>query len=299
MPTPSPTEPHPHADPSAFSGLWIPLITPFCPTPERPVDHPALAKLASHYASQGASGLVVCGTTGEAAALDKPEQWAVLETVLAHCAGLPVVMGLSSYHLGDALAFVRQAAGYPLAGLLVSAPHYIRPSQAGVQQWFEAIADAAAQPLIVYDVPYRSGVEITLPTLQNLSRHANIQAVKDCGGNAAKTQTLIADGQLAVLAGEDHQIFGTLASGGAGAIAASAHLRTADFAQVIRLIQAQKLDEARSAWRPLVPLITALFSEPNPGVIKAALAHTGQIANVLRAPLQAASQPFKQALLEM
>ncbi len=236
--------------------------------------------------------MVVCGSTGEAAALDEAEQLAVLETVLDAVQKtkpiLPVVMGLSGYNLAQTLAWVKVLASYPITGLLVPAPHYIRPSQAGLLHWFEAIADASAFPLIVYDIPQRTGAELTLATLLQLANHPNIRAVKDCGQNAAKTHALIADGRLAVLAGEDLQLFGTVALAGAGAIAASAHVQTQRFAQVIDQLQRGALQEARAAWMPLVSVIEAMFAEPNPASIKAALARDGWIANELRAPMMKA-----------
>lgn len=282
-----------HAD---FSGLWIPLITPFTPD-GRSVDHAALQRLLAHYRHTGIAGYVVCGSTGEAAALSKQEQWEVLETVLEHANGLPAILGYSGYNLRDALDFVAKAANYPIVGLLVAAPHYIRPSQDGLLCWFERIASAAAQPVLVYDIPYRTGVELSLPTLQRLALHPNIRGIKDCGGNAAKTQQLIADGRLQVLAGEDHQIFGTIAAGGRGAIAASSHVCTEDFAAVIRLIGQGELAQARARWQPLVPLISALFAEPNPACIKSALAQMGLVENCLREPMLPSRHAFPMELL--
>ncbi|MCX7241050.1 MAG: 4-hydroxy-tetrahydrodipicolinate synthase [Burkholderiales bacterium] len=271
-----------------FSGLWIPLVTPFTGDAHA-VDHAALKRLLEHYRATGIAGYVVCGSTGEAAALCKDEQWAVLHTVLDHADGLPVVMGYSGYNLPEATAFARKASGTRIAGLLVAAPHYIRPSQDGVLAWFERIADASAVPIIVYDIPYRTGVEMTLATLRRLAQHPMIRAIKDCGGNAAKTQHLIADGALQVLAGEDHQILGSVAAGACGAIAASAHVRTTQFARVIALVQDGQIAQARALWAPLVPLISALFAKPNPACIKAALSQSGLIENRLREPMQQAS----------
>lgn len=281
---------------SAFSGLWLPLITPFTGD-HNAVDHAALKRLLAHYRNSGIAGYVVCGSTGEAAALSKQEQWAVLDTVLQHADGLPVVMGFSGYNQAEALAFVQHANGLPLAGLLIAAPHYIRPSQDGVLHWFESLADASNLPLVLYDIPYRTGVSMTLATLRRLAQHPMIQAIKDCGGDAAKTQQLIADGQLQVLAGEDIHILPSVASGARGAISASAHLCTAEFAQVISLLQAHKPSEARSLWAPLVPLIGALFSEPNPAGIKSALAQMGLLENRLRAPMLPAQKAFDLGLL--
>ena len=277
-----------------FSGLWIPLITPFAGDA---VDHPALTRLVQHYAAAGVNGFVVCGSTGEAAALDKHEQLAVLDTVLAAAGALPVVMGLSGYHLGQTIAWVKELAQRPIAGLLVPPPHYIRPAQAGLVQWFTALADASGTPLVVYDIPYRTGCHITLETLLALAAHPNIQAIKDCGGDAGKTQALITDGRLQVLAGEDAQIFTTLALGGAGAISASAHVCTAQFVEVMQFLNDGKLQQARALWQPLLPVVHAAFGEPNPAVIKAALAQQGLIQDGLRLPMVSASAGATSRLL--
>lgn len=279
-----------------FSGLWIPLITPFS---NGAVDHPALTQLVHNLRPAGIAGFVVCGSTGEAAALDETEQLAVLDTVLQAASGLPIVMGLSGYHLPKTLAWVTMLAARPLAGLLVPAPHYIRPAQSGVLHWFNAIADASAHPLIVYDIPYRTGVSIERSTFQALSRHPRIRAVKDCGGDAGKTQALIADGRLQVLAGEDAQIFSTVALGGSGAIAATAHVHTERFVRVLQRLGQGELAQARTHWRPLPPLIEALFGEPNPGPLKALLAHQGLIQNELRAPMTPATSAHAQRLIEL
>jgi 4-hydroxy-tetrahydrodipicolinate synthase len=269
-----------------FSGLWIALVTPF---KDGQVDHPALQRLVKKLGADGATGFVACGSTGEAAALDEAEQLAVLDTVLAASGGLPVVMGVSGYHLPQMLDWVRLLSEKPLAGLLVPAPIYIRPSQAGLLHWFDAIANASTVPVLIYDIPYRTGARIDCETLQKLAHHPNIQAIKDCGGDAHKTLTLIAAGQLQVLAGDDPQIFSTAALGGAGAISAAAHVHAARFARVLQLLKAGELQAAQQLWRPLVPLIEGLFAEPNPALIKAVLAHQGLMSGEVRAPMMAAT----------
>ena len=281
------------ASPALFQGLWIPLVTPF---KDGAVDHPALVRLTTTLAAQGVSGFVACGSTGEAAALDKDEQLAVLETVLGAAQGLPVVMGLSGYHLGQTAAWVQTLARYPLAGLLVPAPHYIRPSQEGLLHWFRTLANASAVPLVVYDIPYRTGAMLTTETLLAMAEHPRIRAIKDCGGNAAKTQALIADGRLAVLAGEDAQMFSTLAWGGHGAIAASAHWQAPRFVELMELLRVGDLPEARRVWRALSPWIDACFAEPNPAPLKAVLAHAGWMRNELRAPMMPASEALTERL---
>lgn len=287
--------PEPATTHRPFQGLWLPLITPFDGSAQ--VDHTRLATLTRHYSqpTQGLNGLVVCGSTGEAASLTEQEQQAVLDTVLAHTT-LPVVMGLSGYHLGHTLERVAALASYPLAGWLVPAPHYIRPSQAGLQGWFERIADQAQAPLTVYDIPYRTGSTLSLATLLALAAHPRIRAIKDCGGDPAKTQALIEDGRLQVLAGEDAQIFSTLALGGHGAIAASAHWQTARFARLLALLGESDLSAARALWHSLQPMIHALFAEPNPAPIKALLADQGLLLPQLRAPMTAASPALLERL---
>jgi hypothetical protein len=161
----------------------------------------------------------------------------------------------------------------------VPAPHYIRPSQAGLLQWFTAIAERSAHPVIVYDIPYRTGVVLELATLRALAAQ-RIVAIKDCGGDAAKTQALIADGQLQVLAGEDAQIFSTLALGGAGAIAASAHAHTGHFVELMQCLERGDLPAARALWHrsrtspPALPSPT----RPHQGLAGAAGPNAGNAA---------------------
>lgn len=265
-----------------FTGLWIPLVTPFL---RGEVDYLALRKLVQHLVPQGIAGIVVCGSTGEAAALSKDEQLKVLESVADAAKGLPLVMGVSGYNLNDTLDWVRVLTQRQLSGLLVSAPHYIRPSQAGLVQWFAAIAHASTIPVIIYDIPVRTGVHLHLDTLRELAKVDRICAIKDCGGDPAKTQALIAEGELQVLAGDDVNIFQTLALGGSGAIAASGHVHTRLLVDAMGSIARGDLARAQALWRILLPLITAVFSEPNPAPIKALLAHQGFMESQLRAPM--------------
>ena len=287
MPSSSPT-------PSPFSGLWIPLVTPFDAADR--VDHGALAALVRDLRGRGIAGFVACGSTGEAAALTSEEQLAVLDTTLEAAQGLPVMMGVGGYRLHSAIATMHAVCTRPVAGVLVAAPYYIRPSQDGLLLWFRTLADTSRVPLVLYDIPYRTGANLSLSTLLTLAGHDRIQAIKDCGGDAAKTAALIADGRLAVLAGEDVQLFGAMALGASGAIAATAHLHTERFAQVVALLQDGALAAARTLWQPLLPWVQAAFEEPNPGPIKALLAETGLMQATLRAPMTAPSAALLQRL---
>jgi 4-hydroxy-tetrahydrodipicolinate synthase len=281
---------------SIFSGIWVPLITPFA---DDAVDHAALRALVRRYAGAGIAGLVALGTTGEPAALDAAEQDAVLATILdearaaAHLAldgrALPVVAGVSGNHTASMRERIEQLNGLPLAGVLMAAPYYIRPSQAGIVGHFMALADASEKPVVLYDIPYRTGVRLELDTLLTLAAHPRIQAVKDCAGSLDTTLALIRDGRLQVLAGEDINIFSTLCLGGSGAIAASAHVRPERFVEMYRALAAGRLAEGRRIFHALVPLIQALFVEPNPAPVKALLAAQGLIRDELRMPMTRAS----------
>lgn len=267
---------------SSFHGIWIPLVTPFH---QGVIDFVALGRLVKHYLDSGVAGLVVCGTTGEAAALSHTEQLEVLDAVLEHAPARQVVMGLAGNHQAELLRFQAEIVLRPIAGLLVPAPYYIRPSQPALVAFFNTVADASAVPLILYDIPYRTGVTFERATLLDIVRHPNIAAIKDCGGNLQTTLALIASGDVDVLAGEDLQIFNALCLGATGAIAASAHVHPQRFVQLHQQVQAQQWLAARDSFFSLLPLIQLLFVEPNPAPVKSVLALQGWIVDELRAPM--------------
>ena len=293
---------------SIFSGIWVPLITPFA---DGEVDHAALRALVRRYADAGIAGLVALGTTGEPAALDDAEQDAVLATILdearaaahsthgADARALPVLVGVSGNHTASMKERIEQLNALPIAGVLMAAPYYIRPSQAGIVGHFMALADASDKPVVLYDIPYRTGVRLELDTLLTLAAHPRIEAVKDCAGSLDTTLALIRDGRLQVLTGEDINIFNTLCLGGSGAIAASAHLRPERFVALYRALSAGRLDEGRRIFHELAPLIQALFAEPNPAPVKALLAAQGLIRDELRMPMTRAGDALVARLREL
>lgn len=269
-----------------LSGLWIPLVTPF---DGGRVDLPALRRLVAALRPSGIAGYVVCGSTGEAALLSDDEQRQVLQAVLAERGGLPVLMGVA----GSAPAAVRdellQWAEFEVQGFLVPPPLYVKPPQAGVIDFFGTLADASPLPLVLYDIPSRTGTRIQRDTALALAAHERIVGLKDCGGCMADTQALIEDGRLQVLAGDDINIFATLCLGGAGSISASAHLHPQLFVRLRERVRAGDLPAARRLWQALLPWIDAAFAEPNPAPAKAALAAQGLLKNELRAPMQPVS----------
>jgi len=269
---------------SSFRGIWVALVTPFR---SGHVDFDALDGLVKKLLSDGVRGLVVCGTTGEAAAMSKPEQLEVLDAVLRVAEPNQVIMGLSGNNLPEVLAFQQKIQARDIAGILVPAPYYIRPSQQGIESFFQTVSDASSVPVVVYDIPYRTGVRIERETLRRIVRHPMIKAVKDCSGDIETTLALINDGNAEILTGEDIQIFTNLALGGAGAISASAHIRADLYVQLFEEMEMGDFVLARLTFNRLLPWIQVAFAEPNPAVVKAALDHEGLILNELRDPMQA------------
>jgi len=234
---------------SNFRGIWVALVTPFR---DGAVDFPALQGLVAHLLEQGVTGLVVCGTTGEAAALSHDEQLEVLDAVLQWVPAHRVIMGLAGNNQRELLGLLEAIQRRPVAGVLVPAPYYIRPSQAGLEAFFRSVADAARVPVVLYDIPYRTGVRIERETLRRIVRHPNIRAIKDCAGDVETTLALIADGQVEVLTGEDLQIFANLCLGGAGAISASSHVRADLYVQLFRQMEEGDVTGARRTFYRLL-----------------------------------------------
>ena len=167
------------------------------------------------YADAGIAGLAAWHY-GEPAALDAAEQDAVLATILdeaqrtGRTTPLPVMVGVSGNHTASMREQIEQLNPLPIAGVLIAAPYYIRPSQAGIVGHFSALADASEKPIVLYDIPYRTGVRLELDTLLTLAAHPRIRAVKDCSGSLDTTLALIRDARLQVFAGEDIAMFNTL-----------------------------------------------------------------------------------------
>lgn len=278
---------------SSFSGIWVPLVTPFH---QGEIDFTALKSLCTRLLKRGVDGVVVCGTTGEAPMLTKEEQLQVLDAVLEVVPGQQVIMGLSGTHMPVIRAMQDAISERPVAGLLIPAPYYIRPSQAALVTWFTEIANHSTVPVVVYNIPYRTGVHMELDTLRQLAKHPQITAVKDCGGSIDLTLSLIADGELDVLCGEDVQIFSTLSLGGAGAIAASSHIFPEEFVALIKQFREGDFIAARKTFFGLLPMIRLMFSAPNPAAIKYALSLDGLMNNELRSPMLPAPENVETAV---
>jgi len=268
---------------TTFEGIWVPLVTPFR---QGKLDLYSAQQLALRLSGAGIHGLVVCGTTGEAAVLNEHEQdkmlCAVMEAVQDRC---PVVMGISGSDTRAVTEKVTRLNALRPDGFLISAPSYVRPSQEGIRLHFEAIAAAAESPVILYNIPSRTGVNIDVSTVIALQRCTNIVAIKECGGNLAQTTELINRTGLQILCGDDAMLFSTLCLGAHGAISAAAHIRPDLFVHLHDLVGDGQIVAARTLFNQMLPLIQVLFSEPNPAPLKAALAMQGLLQDELRLPM--------------
>jgi 4-hydroxy-tetrahydrodipicolinate synthase len=279
-------------------GLYVPLITPF--DESGAVALGALESLASEVLAAGARGLVALGTTGEPGALTEAERQAVTDVIarVARAHGAQLIVGA---HDAGAL---RALAGRPeVTAALSVVPPFVRPGEAGVLAHFARLAALSPVPLVVYDVPYRTGQYLSAGTLIELAAIANVAGLKYApGGINADTIALLAarPAGLAILGGDDPFISPLLALGAHGAILASAHLATDAFAGLVELWAAGDASKARDLGGRLAALSTALFAEPNPAVIKAALHAAGRIPSpAVRPPLLPASPAAAAAALAL
>lgn len=264
----------------AISGIWLPLVTPFR---DGELDEASVRRLVAHYAAQPVDGLILAATTGEGLTLDASETLRLVEVAADAADGrLPLWLGLSGSDTRKMSATVDWTAGFPVEGYLIACPYYSRPSQEGLYRHFAALAGRTERPVAVYNIPYRTGVNMTNDTLLRLAGDcSNVVGCKDCCADAAQSFDLLCrrpDG-FAVLTGEDALLYGAVAQGADGGILASAHIETAEWAAVRAALLVDDRGEALRRWPALERLARLLFSEPSPAAIKHWLWRAGLIAS--------------------
>ena len=272
---------------SSLRGLWLPLVTPFR---NGEVDETSLRRMVRHYAALPVNGLVLAATTGESLTLE-PHETERLVIAVRDEAGdtkLPICLGLSGSNTRALLNTLDRTAAWPIDFYLISCPYYSRPSQRGLELHFSALADRAAYPVLLYNIPYRTGVNLGNEAMLRLAEHPNIVGLKDCSADRDQSRDLLgrrAQG-FAILTGEDAQYHDALIDGADGAILASAHVETAAFASISHLMAEGKRDAALSHWRSVADLTGLLFAEPSPSPIKYWLWRTGLIESAeVRLPM--------------
>jgi 4-hydroxy-tetrahydrodipicolinate synthase len=289
---------------SSLRGLFIPLITPF--TAEGDLATDALERLAHAVLDAGAAGLVALGTTGEPATLTAAERHAVLDICAGVCREHAAILiaGAGSNDTASTVRALQDLAAWPeVSAALTVVPYYTRPTPDGVIAHFTRLAADSPVPVLVYNIPYRTGTYLSGQVLRELARIPGIAGMKHAvGGIDQDTLTLMAglpEG-FAVLAGDDVFASPLLALGAAGGILASAQLRTGEFADLIAAWRSGKAAQARELGHRLVPLSAALFAEPNPVVIKGVLHAQGKIPSpAVRLPLLPARDDTVRAVMSL
>ena len=289
--------------PPSLAGLYVPLITPFTDAGDLALG--ALEALAHAVIDDGANGLVALGTTAEAATLTAAERRTVLDACARVCGsrGVTLIAGAGSNDTTGTVAALRDLAAWPeVSAALTVVPYYTRPSQDGIVAHFTRAAAESPVPVIVYNVPYRTGVSLGWQTLCRLAALPGIAGVKHAvGGIDHDTVMLLANlpEDFAVLAGDDMFAAPLLALGAAGGILASAHVATSSFAKLIAAWRGGAAAEDRGLGGRLAVLASALFAEPNPAVIKGVLHAQGRIPSAkVRLPLLPASPESVRTALD-
>ncbi|MBL8672702.1 MAG: 4-hydroxy-tetrahydrodipicolinate synthase [Alphaproteobacteria bacterium] len=281
----------------AISGIWIPLVTPFL---DGRVDCASLERLVGHYVEQRVSGLLPLGTTGESPTLDDDEAELVVERTLAAADGrVPVYVGIGGNATRKVVRQVERMARHRFDGILSVCPYYNRPGQDGLVAHFRQVASATDRPMLVYNVPHRTSVNLGNDALLSLAEVPNIVGVKDSTGVPAQSLDFLARRPpgFAVLAGEDAHFLAMLAHGADGGVLASAHVATSSFVAVAARMAANDHAGARAIWSGLSAGVGLLFREANPMPVKHCLWRQGLIASPeCRLPLTRISDNLARAL---
>jgi 4-hydroxy-tetrahydrodipicolinate synthase len=288
--------------PEPPAGLFVPLITPF--TDDGELDAGALDSLARRVLDDGATGIVALGTTAEAPTLTSAERRQVLDICAAVCAerSAPLIAGAGGNDTRSSAEALRGLAAWPqVTAALVVVPYYLRPGEEGTVAHFEELARHTPVPLVVYNIPARTGQRVAWPAMRRIADLPPVVGVKHSPGavdlDTAQMMASRPDG-FSVLAGDCFLMPALLALGAAGAISASAHVGTASYAALVTAWQAGDLATARPLGHRLTALSARLFAEPNPAVIKAVLHALGHIASpAVRLPLLPAGPSSTSAAL--
>ncbi|RWX20473.1 4-hydroxy-tetrahydrodipicolinate synthase [Rhizobium hidalgonense] len=280
-----------------FNGSITALVTPFA---DGKVDEIALRSLIDWQIAEGTSGLVPCGTTGESPTLSHAEHKQVVELAVAAANGrVPVIAGAGSNSTEEAISFVQHAQEAGADGLLIVAPYYNKPTQEGIYQHFKAIDAEATAPIIVYNIPGRSVIDIEVETLARIFRDCPyVKGVKDATGNLLRPslERMACGNEFNLLTGEDGTALGYMAHGGHGCISVTANVAPRLCADFQRACLKGDFAAALALQDRLMPLHRALFLETSPAGVKFALAQLSKIRGDLRLPLVEVSQPVKEVI---
>lgn len=281
-----------------FTGAGVALITPF--TQENKIDYDALNSLLEWHIESGTDMILPAGTTGEAATLDREEFTDLIKAVVETVSGrVPVIAGSGTNNTKDVIEMSQIAEKIGADGLLIVSPYYNKPTQNGLYEHYKVVAEAVDLPIILYNVPGRTGSNIAAETTLRLAELSNIVAVKEASGNFAQIMEIIRNrpDDFTVLSGDDASTLQIVALGGDGVVSVAANEVPKEFAQMIHLALDGNFSEARALHYKLLPLMDANFVETNPIPVKTLLASMGKIELKLRLPLVEMAESNKNHLL--
>lgn len=281
----------------AFPPLMTAMVTPF--TAEGAVDTDAAARLAHYLVDQGSTGLVVTGTTGESATMTNDEDelvWRCVVDAVGDRATVIAGVGLNDTAESVQRAVTAERAG--VDGIMAVAPYYVKPSQRGMMRHFTTIAAATELPVLLYNIPGRTGVEVLPETLLTLADVPNIVGVKDVVGSVEKTTWLLnrAPDDFGVWSGDDGSLIAWLSIGATGVVSVAAHLVARHMDEMIRVFP-DNPGRALEIHREISDLCSVIFSEPNPAPVKAGLHALGYCLEVLRSPMVPVSDETRENVL--
>ncbi|MCI0526697.1 MAG: 4-hydroxy-tetrahydrodipicolinate synthase [Nitrospira sp.] len=285
-----------------FKGSIVAIVTPF---KNGRVDEKALGDLIEFQISNGTQGIVPCGTTGESATLSHTEHNRVIEFIVETARGqVAVIAGTGSNSTDEAISLTQHAKKARANGALLIAPYYNKPTQEGLYQHYKKVAEAVDLPLVVYNIPGRTGVNITPQTFARLTQIKNIVAIKESSGSLQQISEIIhyCGDRFTLLSGDDALALPTLAVGGKGVISVTANIIPSDMVKMVQFFEMGDLQEARRLHYRMFGLFHALFLETNPTPVKTALSLMGRCSAELRLPLCSLSsenlERLKQAMKE-
>lgn len=282
-----------------FQGVATAIVTPMN---ENGVDYDAFGRLIDWQIEQGINGLVVAGTTGEGSTLSDEEHREVLAYAVKRINGrVPCIAGTGSNDTAYAIELTKYACSIGCDAMLVVTPYYNKATQKGLVKMFNAIADASTKPIIVYNIPSRTGVNIEPATFVELAKHPRIAAIKEASGNLSKMveEFALLDGSLDIYSGNDDQIVPTLSMGGKGVISVLSNIMPKETVAMCDAFFAGDVATAAKMQCKYLPLIQALFCEVHPIPVKAALAAMGRMEGVIRLPLTEMEEDHQEKMVSI
>ena len=272
-----------------LKGCGTALITPF---KNGEVDYSAFAALTDRQVKAGIDFLVPLGTTGETPCLEDDERIKVLQTAKEHSGGLPILVGGGTNSLQHTIRSMKMLDPYGVDAFLIVVPYYNKPTQEGQYQYFKAVAESTDKPIVLYNVPGRTGANMSAETTLRLAEIDNVVAVKEASGNRGQIEEILrnAPKDFIVLSGNDDDTLWMMQGGGAGVISVASNVAPEHMVRFIRAIQGGYREKAYKLNEELTPLFTNCFVESNPIPAKAALHAMGFIENEFRLPLVPAQQ---------